>query len=97
MRYSQFAEIAKHTVFALDANNGEKLWSFVAGGRVDSPPTYCAGLIVFGCRDGWVYCLKENDGSLVWRFRATESNTKIFSYGQLESLHPIHGSVLIRK
>ncbi len=35
------ASIDTHTVHALDADSGDALWSFTAGGRVDSPPTIC--------------------------------------------------------
>jgi len=31
--------IDTHTIHALDADSGERLWSYTAGGRVDSPPT----------------------------------------------------------
>ncbi|GAG38939.1 unnamed protein product, partial [marine sediment metagenome] len=33
------ASIDTHTVHALDAGSGKKLWAYTAGGRVDSPPT----------------------------------------------------------
>jgi len=35
------AQVDAHRVHALDMNTGDKLWSFTAGGRVDSPPTIC--------------------------------------------------------
>ena len=35
------AQVDAHTVHALDAESGERLWSYMAGGRVDSPPTIC--------------------------------------------------------
>jgi len=35
------AEIDAHMVHALDAETGKRLWSYVVGGRVDSPPTIC--------------------------------------------------------
>ena len=31
--------VDRHTVYALDLDTGEQLWSFTTGGRVDSPPT----------------------------------------------------------
>jgi len=50
---------------------------------------------VFGTRNGFVYCLRTDDGRLVWRFRAGPNDQLLFSYEQLESPWPIHGSVLI--
>jgi hypothetical protein len=37
-------------------------WRFAAGGAVNGPPTYFKGLCLFGCQDGWVYCLNASDG-----------------------------------
>ena len=91
------AAIDRHTVHALDADLGKTVWSYTAGGRVDSPPTIAGGLALFGCADGSVYCLKASDGELVWRFRAAPAADKLVSYGQLESVWPLHGSVLVRE
>lgn len=85
-----------HTVFAIDAKDGSRLWSFVADGRVDSPPTIYQGRCLFGCTDGYVYCLSAADGQLVWRFRAAPEERQICVMGQVESAWPVHGSVLVR-
>jgi len=84
-----------HMVHALDAATGQELWSFTAGGRVDSPPTVYEGLALFGCADGWVYCLRASDGALAWRFRAAPRERQIMASGRLESAWPAHGSVLV--
>ncbi|UCG58885.1 MAG: PQQ-binding-like beta-propeller repeat protein, partial [Phycisphaerales bacterium] len=88
--------IDQHTVYALAANSGKKIWSCTVGGRVDSPPTIWDGLAIFGCADGYVYCLKASDGKLAWRFRAAPGDDKHVSYQQVESVWPLHGSVLVR-
>ncbi|NOX55747.1 MAG: PQQ-binding-like beta-propeller repeat protein, partial [Planctomycetes bacterium] len=91
------AQVDAGTVHALDAATGEPLWSFVAGGRIDSPPTVWSGRVVFGSADGWVYCLRDSDGALAWRFRAAPKDQRIVSYGQVESLWPVSGSVLVHE
>ncbi len=88
--------VDSHTVYALDAETGQQLWQFIAGGRVDSPPTLYRGLAVFGCADGWVYALRAADGELAWKFQAAPNDRKLMSYGQLESVWPLAGSVLIQ-
>jgi hypothetical protein len=85
-----------HAVHALDAGDGRRLWSFIADGRVDSPPTLYRGLCIFGGTDGTVYCLAAADGRLVWRFRAAPEERHLCIMDQLESAWPVHGSVLIR-
>ena len=71
------------------------LWKFIAGGRVDSPPTIYQGRVLFGSVDGYVYCLNAADGRLIWRFRAAPMDRRMMSYEQLESVWPVHGSVLV--
>ncbi len=89
------AQVDAHTVTALDIASGKVLWRFTAGGRVDSPPTIHRGLVLFGSKDGWVYCLRATDGNLVWRFLAAPLETRAVGYEQVESLWPVHGSVLV--
>ncbi|MHC4180505.1 MAG: outer membrane protein assembly factor BamB family protein, partial [Planctomycetota bacterium] len=84
-----------HTVHALEASSGERIWKYVCGGRVDSPPTFCGGKVIFGSHDGYVYCLRASDGELVWKFLAAPNCRRMVSYGQVESVWPVHGSVLV--
>ena len=90
------ASIDTHTVHALDENNGNTLWKYTAGGRVDSPPTLYKGRVFFGSADGWIYALRARDGELIWRFRAAPEERRIFANGQVESVWPVHGSVLVK-
>ncbi|MFH1265785.1 MAG: PQQ-binding-like beta-propeller repeat protein [Planctomycetota bacterium] len=89
------AEREAHTVHALKADDGSPLWSSTVGGRVDSPPTVHGGQVYFGSADGWIYCLRARDGALAWRFRVAPESRQIVSYGQLESVWPVHGTVLV--
>jgi outer membrane protein assembly factor BamB len=90
------ASVNSHEVHALDARSGQKLWSFTAGGRVDSPPTIWQGRVLFGCTDGYVYCLQAADGAWQWRFRAAPEDRRHFAFEQLESVWPVSGSVLVQ-
>jgi len=84
-----------HSVHALDLKTGKTAWTFIAGGRIDSPPTVVNGLVLFGCADGWVYCLRADDGALAWRFLAAQCVRQIVCFDQVESVWPVHGSVLV--
>lgn len=92
---SYVASTDSHTLYALDAASGEPLWDVTFDGPIDSPPTVYRGLVLCGCRDGSVYALRAEDGALVWRFLACPQRRVIVSYGQLESVWPVHGSVLV--
>ncbi|MBM4031904.1 MAG: methyltransferase domain-containing protein [Planctomycetes bacterium] len=84
-----------HAVHCVHADSGKPLWSFTAGGRVDGPPTIAGGLALFGSADGYVYALRTSDGALAWRFRAAPHDLRTVAYDQIESIWPVHGSVLV--
>lgn len=88
------AQTDEHSLLALDQHDGSEAWSYTIGARIDSPPTIHGGRVVFGGADGWVYCLNLN-GELVWRYRAAPLDRRTMAFEQLESLWPVHGSVLI--
>ena len=85
-----------HTLYALDAATGELLWQSTFDGRIDSPPTVWQGRVLFGSHDGSVYCLRATDGTLAWRYRAAPLDRRLVAYEQVESVWPVHGSVLVR-
>jgi len=85
-----------HTLYALDENTGGVLWTHTAGSRIDSPPTIYRGRVIFGSADGYVYCLSASDGALIWRFQAAPQDLRMTAYEQVESVWPVHGSVLVQ-
>ena len=89
------ASIDTRRAIALNAGDGKQKWSYTAGGRVDSPPTIYNGLVLFGSADGWVYCLAASDGREVWRFRVAPHDIRTVALDQIESIWPVHGSVLV--
>jgi len=89
------AAVDQHTVYALDADGGTISWQFTAGGRIDSSPTLYQGTVLFGCTDGWAYCLRASDGALVWRYLVAPRDRQLLAFQQLESVWPVHGSLLV--
>ena len=85
-----------HTVFCLDGQTGEQRWRFVAGGRIDTPPTIHQGRVYFGCRDGCLYALDFASGELAWELELNLDAPRIHAFGQLESAQPLHASVLVQ-
>ncbi len=90
------AERDRHVLHAIDENSGRTAWQYTAGGRIDSPPTIYKGSVLFGCADGYVYCLRSQDGRLAWRFLAAPADRRTVAFEQLESVWPLSGSVLIQ-
>jgi hypothetical protein len=79
----------------LEARRGDRVvWSFVADGRISTPPLVHEGRVCVGAHDGWVSCLDLKDGRVLWRFLAAPNHRKIVAYGQLESSWPVYGAVV---
>jgi len=89
------ADVDCGTVYAIDPTDGSKIWDVTVSGRVDSPPAIYGGMAIFGSADGWVYAVRLADGALVWKFFAAPADVKTVALDQVESLWPVHGSVLI--
>jgi len=87
--------VDEHQIVACNVADGAVLWRFHAGARIDSPPTYDRGSLLFGSADGCVYRLRADNGQLVWKLRAVPENLQITAFGQLESAWPVHGSLLV--
>lgn len=89
------ASVDAGTVHAIDEKTGELAWIFPAGGRVDSPPAIHGDVALFGSADGRVYCVRLADGQLIWKFLAARADVRTVANGRVESLWPVHGSVLV--
>ncbi len=85
----------EHRVVGLDAESGQVAWIFAANGRIDTPPTVYNGHCLFGTSLGWIYSISVSRGQLEWRFRAAPRDDRIVAFGQVESLWPVPGSVLV--
>ncbi len=91
------ASVDTHALYALNEDTGKEAWRRTVGAPIDTPPTICQGLALFGSADGYVYALRAKDGELVWRLRAAPCDRRIVAFGNLESPWPVHGSVLVKK
>ncbi len=55
-------------LYCLDAATGQKLWSFVTGGHIESSPCVAEGAVLFGSGDDGLYCLDAISGTKRWQF-----------------------------
>ncbi|GDY12903.1 hypothetical protein LBMAG53_17810 [Planctomycetota bacterium] len=85
----------RQQIVALDPVDGKERWRVTVDGRVDSQPTIAQGLVFAGTRNGWLYALNRDTGSLVWRFRAAPRLERIVANAQLESPWPLFGTVTV--
>jgi len=90
-----FGSSVTDEVTALDAASGKIVWSFCTEGPVRFAPTVYNGRVYVGSDDGYVYCLKAADGTLVWKYRPGPSAEKVLGNERMISLWPVRTSVLV--
>lgn len=74
--YANTAGVVK----AVDAENGNLIWSYKTGGKIFSTPAISKGKLVVGCTDGYIYCLDAKGektaaycGKLLWKVKVNKS------------------------
>lgn len=87
----------RHEVVCLNVETGAVAWRFTTGGKIDSPPALYKGRALVGSHDGYLYCLNLADGKMRWKFRAAPQERQTVAFGQVESVWPLVGSVLVHK
>jgi len=90
-----FGSSTDDSVYCVDASSGQERWSYTTDGPIRVAPTAVNGKLYFGSDDGYAYCLRSDDGTLVWRFRPEESPRYILNNGRLISPHPCRTGILI--
>jgi outer membrane protein assembly factor BamB len=55
-----------HNVYAINAHNGRKIWSFQADNQVNTSAAYWKGRIFIGSDGGTLYALSAKSGKLLW-------------------------------
>jgi hypothetical protein len=88
-------DIHRHQLVAVAVATGKELWRRNVSGRLQTPPTLYKGTCLFGCADGNVYCLDAQDGTLAWKMRMGPDDRRMVSYGQVQSVWPVIGTVLV--
>lgn len=71
-------------LYAINMENGEKLWEFKAGTPVASTPAVAKDWLFFTAGQ-YVYALDRHNGSLLWKFKATSpvTSSPAVAYGQI--------------
>jgi outer membrane protein assembly factor BamB len=62
-----FVGTGSGALLALQANNGNRLWSYQTGGSFFSTPVVAENTVYIGANDGCIYAVQATDGVLLWR------------------------------
>ena len=90
-----FGSSVDNKLHALEAATGKEHWSFFTGGPVRLAPTVWKKRLFVGSDDGFVYCLKADDGGLIWKKRGGPNNERLLGNGRMISRWPIRTGVLV--
>ena len=89
------ASSANNSVSCFNANSGEKIWQFYTEGPNRNAPLWHKENLYIGSDDGHVYCLKADNGELIWK-KAFGSTRKIVGNGRVIASSPIRTGVLAK-
>jgi outer membrane protein assembly factor BamB len=86
---------ADDQIRCFEAESGRLRWSFTTDGPVRYAPALADGVAYVGSDDGWIYALRIQDGSLLWRHRPGPEDRRIPGNERLISVWPIRSGVLV--
>jgi len=90
-----FGSSTEEAVFCLDAQTGALQWTFYAQGPVRLAPTVWQDRIFFGSDDGFVYCLRQATGEIVWKYRAAAGGRRAVGNQRVISAWPVRTTIAI--
>lgn len=87
----------EHCVHCVDAESGERQWTYFVNGPVRIPPTYADGRLYFGADDGNAYCINAMSGKLIWKYSPVDVNDSrwIVNNGNYIPLYPIRTGITV--
>jgi outer membrane protein assembly factor BamB len=90
-----FGSSADDAVHCLDAKTGKRKWFFATGGPVRIAPAWHNGRLYFGSDDGCAYCVRADDGKLLWRYNPVEDRRLVLNDARFISFWPIRTGVVV--
>ena len=90
-----FGDSVTGMIHALSAATGEQVWSFPTRAPVRFAPTWHRGKIYAASDDGFLYCLDESDGKLLWKKRGGPSDAMALGNGRMISRWPARGGPVV--
>ena len=90
-----FGSTVDNNVYCVDAVTGEQQWKFPTDGAIRLAPTLAHGNVYVGSDDGFVYCIGQAGGNLVWKMRVGPKDDRLLARGEMISRWPVRTGVLV--
>jgi len=90
-----FGSSCEDTVVAIDARSGRLLWTFFTSGPVRFAPAGWRDRIFAASDDGWLYAIKIDDGSLLWKHRGGPNDRMCLGNERMISRWPARGGPVV--
>lgn len=87
--------MVRDCVSAYDTRTGERLWRTYVDGPVRFAPLAWEGKVYFVSDDGHLYCLRAEDGAVLWKFRGGPSDYKLLGNERFVSMWPARGGPVL--
>ena len=89
------ASAQNDSITALDTQSGEEKWKFFAEGPIRFAPVSSSDRLYFGSDDGCIYCLANETGQLLWRFKSAPAARRVIGNDRMSSVLPVRGGPVI--
>jgi len=90
-----FASSGEDLIYSADAATGRVRWTFHTSAPPRLAPTVWRGKVYFGSDGGTAWCLRADDGAVVWKHRGAPTDEKMLGTGRLVSLWPMRTGVMV--
>ena len=91
-----FGSSVDDAVHCLDIRTGTERWATFTNGPVRVSPSFHSGRLYFGSDDGCVYCLRSDNGRLIWQYNISPDAAKIPFNGKIISSFPCRTGVVVQ-
>jgi outer membrane protein assembly factor BamB len=90
-----FGSSSEDKVVCLDLKTGRTIWEFFAEGPVRLAPTLHGDKVLFGSDDGRLYCIRTDNGRLVWKTLIGPKDKRLPGNERMISLWPVRTGVVV--
>lgn len=90
-----FGSSADGAVRAVSVESGEPVWTFYTEAAIRFAPIAYENKIYFVSDDGYLYCVDQADGSLVWKKHCAPLDSKCVGNDRVVSLWPMRSGVIV--